>query len=158
VTVHYSYEAEYFDVEIKEQVKKVDAHKQAREVVEVHLTGQKDDVNSLVDVTVNMEATSYNLWLPAIFVRFGTATESTPESIDRTTKTVYLSKPFAMENDPQKLLPQLYFGGKGEGRLTVQSAIEEGLAKLLWKSGNRLQITTSKKWIDFLSFLMFDYH
>jgi hypothetical protein len=143
---------------VKERVTEIGAHQQAREVVEVQLIGKMNDVNSLVEATVKVDVTDYILWLPAMFVRFAAPTEGIPESGDSTTKTVYLSKAFAMEVDAQKLLPQLSFTRKGEGRLKVQSATDEGMAKLLWKSGNRLQITTSKKWIDFLLFLMFDYH
>ena len=57
-------------------MRELDGFRQGREVVEVRLRGQQLDYNSVIDVVVYVGPHVYNLWLPAMFLKF---TPHTPQ-------------------------------------------------------------------------------
>lgn len=79
------------------------------------------------------------------------------DSIGNKTKTIYLSKIFSNENEAQKIIPELSIIGRKEGFLWGLSPVNEGPIRLVWRNDNKMEVTTSDKWIDFISFLMFEY-
>lgn len=134
------------------------AFKQAKDVIDIRLRNKSDDISSLIKLNIEVDGNKLTLWLPAMFVAFSEYREGSNKLNDSRSKTVVASKIFSSEVEAQKVIPALTIKGQGLAYLTLRSSVHEGPLKLQWLPNNRLEITTSQKWLDLVSFLFFDYH
>jgi hypothetical protein len=111
--------------------------------VEVILNGSKQDVNSLIQANVKVDGQLYTIWLPTMFIIFTYKQTRSVGSVDNKIKMANWCQLFQNSKETQKIIPQFIIKRPGEGDLWIKSAVQEGLANLTWKNGNKLQIDTS---------------
>ena len=109
-------------------------------MVDVSLNNYKQDLNSNIEMTVQIGSHHYKLWLPVIFIEF-TRKPSVSDSFAQT-KVIRPGKGFSKPEEAKKSWEQLNIRNE-EGEVWGISKVYEGPINLKWKVGNKLEVKTS---------------
>ena len=115
ISVSYDYERNYYDIDTTEKVKSIDSLKQAREVIEITLSSQASDLNSVIEANVRIDSEEYKIWIPAMFIKISEYKHQAYFK-NLSSKTIHPHKYFGNPEEAEKILP----GHKtGQGDLKV---------------------------------------
>lgn len=124
-------------------------------MLEIRLKNSANDINSVIEAIITLDGKKFNIWIPAMFIKISGKTDGNSSSTTGT-KTIYPHKYFRSADETRKVIEDAV-GDRDDLKMWGKTRSEEGPIELHWKSTGKLVVKAPQKWVDFLSFVMFDF-
>jgi hypothetical protein len=115
----------------------------------------KEDLNGVTDMHITVGSKTYDLWLPASFIRF-LKTDRYRMQSDIEEMVIVPDRQFATLARMSEVAP-IMFGGRDSGEewgyLYGESRFGNFTVKLTWRE-REVVVEAGEKWIDFLGFIL----